>query len=91
MKKKYGDRTGIEDVITNKRKFQYEEVNLKISFFLSIEIFQELKENPMDYDKWFDYLRLLESEGDFAIIREAYEKAISQISPIQVCISSRSS
>jgi hypothetical protein len=39
MKKKYGDRTGIEDVITNKRKFQYEEVNLKISFFLSIEIF----------------------------------------------------
>jgi crooked neck len=45
----------------------------------------------MDYDKWFDYLRLLESEGDFAIIREAYEKAISQISPIQVCISSRSS
>jgi hypothetical protein len=39
MKKKYGDRTGIEDVITNKRKFQYEEVNLKISFFLSIKIF----------------------------------------------------
>ncbi len=25
--KKYGDRTGIEDVITSKRKFQYEEVN----------------------------------------------------------------
>jgi hypothetical protein len=45
----------------------------------------------MDYDKWFDYLPLLESEGDFAIIREAYEKAISQIPSIQVCISSRSS
>ncbi|CAF0939521.1 unnamed protein product [Rotaria sordida] len=66
--KKYGDRTGIEDVITSKRKFQYEE---------------ELKENSMDYDTWFDYLRLLESEGDVAVIREAYEKAIAQIPPIQ--------
>ena len=26
--KKYGDRTGIEDVITSKRKFQYEAVNI---------------------------------------------------------------
>ncbi|CAF1498980.1 unnamed protein product, partial [Rotaria sp. Silwood1] len=33
--KKYSDRTDIEDVITRKRKFQYEE---------------ELKENSMDYD-----------------------------------------
>jgi len=40
----------------------------------------------MDYDTWFDYLRLLESEGDFSVIREAYEKAIAQIPPIQVCI-----
>lgn len=40
----------------------------------------------MDYDTWFDYLRLLESEGDFGIIREAYEKAIAQIPPIQVYI-----
>lgn len=29
--KKYGDRTGIEDVIVSKRKFQYEEVK-KIIF-----------------------------------------------------------
>jgi len=40
----------------------------------------------MDYDTWFDYLRLLESEGDFNVIREAYEKAIAQLPPIQVCI-----
>jgi hypothetical protein len=40
----------------------------------------------MDYDTWFDYLRLLESEGDFAVVREAYEKAIAQIPPIQVCL-----
>lgn len=39
----------------------------------------------MDYDTWFDYLRLLESEGDFPSVREAYEKAIAQIPPIQVC------
>ena len=38
----------------------------------------------MDYDTWFDYLRLLESEGDFPVIREAYEKAIAQLPPIQV-------
>ena len=38
----------------------------------------------MDYDTWFDYLRLLESEGDLPVIREAYEKAIAQIPPIQV-------
>jgi len=50
---------------------------------------KELKENPMDYDTWFDYLRLLESEGDFAVIREAYEKAIAQVPPIQVCLSNR--
>ena len=45
---------------------------------------QQLKENPVDYDTWFDYLRLLESEGDFNVTREAYEKAIAQLPPIQV-------
>ena len=28
--KKYGDKGGIEDVIVSKRKFQYEEVKLKL-------------------------------------------------------------
>ena len=46
--KKFGERDAIEDVIVSKRKFQYEE---------------EIKENPSNYDAWFDYLRLLESEG----------------------------
>ncbi|PNF42426.1 hypothetical protein B7P43_G10958 [Cryptotermes secundus] len=55
--KKYGDRTGIEDVIVSKRKFQYEE---------------EVKANPNNYDAWFDYLRLVESEGDLEVIRETY-------------------
>lgn len=47
---------------------------------------KQLKENPVDYDTWFDYLRLLESEGDFNATREAYEKAIAQLPPIQVRI-----
>jgi crooked neck len=43
-----------------------------------------LKENPLDYDTWFDYLRLLESEEDIELIRDAYEKAIAQVPPITV-------
>ncbi|XP_067011879.1 protein crooked neck isoform X2 [Anabrus simplex] len=64
--KKYGDRTGIEDVIVSKRKFQYEE---------------EVKANPTNYDAWFDYLRLVESEGNLDIIRETYERAIANVPP----------
>nr|CAD7423040.1 unnamed protein product [Timema monikensis] len=64
--KKYGDRTGIEDVIVSKRKFQYEE---------------EIKANPTNYDAWFDYLRLVESEGNLDSIRETYERAIANVPP----------
>lgn len=64
--KKYGDRSGIEDVIVSKRKFQYE---------------QEVAENPTNYDSWFDYLRLVENEGNGEVIRETYERAIANIPP----------
>jgi crooked neck len=64
--KKYGDRAGIEDVIVSKRKLQYE---------------QEIAENPMNYDAWFDYLRLVESEGNVEVIRETYERAIANVPP----------
>ncbi|XP_043472964.1 protein crooked neck [Leptopilina heterotoma] len=64
--KKYGDRSGIEDVIVSKRKHQYE---------------QEVKENPSNYDAWFDYLRLVESEGEVEIVRETYERAIANVPP----------
>merc|ERR1711971_1050897 len=53
--KKFGERAGIENVILSKRKFQYEE---------------EVKENPMNYDAWFDYIRLVESEGIEDTVRE---------------------
>ena len=68
FEKKYGDRAGIEDVIINKRKFQYEE---------------EVKANPTNYDAWFDYVRLIESDGNQEVIREVYERAISNIPPSQ--------
>lgn len=65
--KKYGDRNGIETIISDKRKLKYEE---------------DLKQNILDYDTWFDYVRLLETEQDLEVIRDAYEKAIAQVPPI---------
>ncbi|CAO1399070.1 unnamed protein product [Diamesa hyperborea] len=64
--KKFGDRAGIEDVIVSKRKFQYE---------------QEIAENPTNYDAWFDYLRLIENEGNVDATRESYERAIANVPP----------
>nr|CAJ38789.1 crooked neck protein [Platynereis dumerilii] len=66
--KKFGDRAGIEDVIVSKRKFQYEE---------------EVKGNPHNYDAWFDYLRLMENDGDPDQTREVYERAIANVPPSQ--------
>ncbi|KAG5276590.1 hypothetical protein AALO_G00107420 [Alosa alosa] len=68
FEKKFGDRRGIEDVIVSKRRFQYEE---------------EVKANPHNYDAWFDYLRLVESDADPDGVREVYERAIANIPPIQ--------
>uniref|UniRef100_A0A8C6WLY8 Crooked neck pre-mRNA splicing factor 1 n=1 Tax=Neogobius melanostomus TaxID=47308 RepID=A0A8C6WLY8_9GOBI len=68
FEKKFGDRRGIEDVIVNKRRFQYEE---------------EVKANPHNYDAWFDYLRLLESDADPDAVRDVYERAIANVPPIQ--------
>jgi crooked neck len=67
FEKKHGDRKGIEDVIIGKRRFQYEE---------------QLRENPHDYDVWFDYIRLEESEKDSDKIREVYERAIANVPPV---------
>ncbi|KAG2468092.1 CRNL1 protein, partial [Polypterus senegalus] len=67
FEKKFGDRRGIEDVIVSKRRFQYEE---------------EVKANPHNYDAWFDYLRLVESDTDSDTVREVYERAIANVPPI---------
>ena len=68
FEKKYGDRSGIEDVIINKRKFQYEE---------------KIKQNPTNYDTWFDYIRLMEADGSVDATRDIYERAIANVPPIQ--------
>ena len=43
---------------------------------------KDLRENPLDYDTWFDYLRLIESEEDAEKIRDSYERAIAQVPPV---------
>lgn len=66
FEKKFGDRSGVENVIHDKRRFQYEE---------------EVKTNPMNYDAWFDFLRLSEANGDIVKTRDVYERAISNVPP----------
>ena len=41
--------------------------------------------SPNNYDAWFDYLRLMESEADdIDIVRDVYERAIGNIPPVEV-------
>mmetsp|Transcript_46950 Transcript_46950/g.92422 ORF Transcript_46950/g.92422 Transcript_46950/m.92422 type:complete len:684 (-) Transcript_46950:136-2187(-) len=68
FEKKHGDRAGVEDVILSKRRFQYEE---------------QLKENPRNYDVWFDYIRLEEGAADVEKTRTVFERAIANLPPIQ--------
>ena len=71
FEKQFGDREGVEDVILSKRRVQYEE---------------SLKENPMNYDLWFDYARLEESaldDGSVDRTRDVYERAIAHLPPTQ--------
>uniref|UniRef100_A0A8C4QX75 Crooked neck pre-mRNA splicing factor 1 n=1 Tax=Eptatretus burgeri TaxID=7764 RepID=A0A8C4QX75_EPTBU len=35
--------------------------------------------NPHNYDAWFDYLRLMESDGEPNAVREIYERAVASI------------
>lgn len=62
--KKHGNRIEIEDVIFSKRKAHYEE---------------ELKQDPYNYDIWFDYVRLAQNEGDVDTIRQIYERAVANV------------
>lgn len=68
FEKQYGDREGIEDAVVGKRRFQYEE---------------EVRKNPLNYDAWFDYIRLEESIGKKDMIREVYERAIANVPPAE--------
>ncbi|KAF8090620.1 hypothetical protein N665_0471s0015 [Sinapis alba] len=69
FEKQYGDKEGIDDVIVRTRRFEYEE---------------QVRKNPLNYDAWFDYIRLEEEEasvGDKERIREVYERAIANVPP----------
>ncbi|MEW5311125.1 MAG: hypothetical protein WDW38_002865 [Sanguina aurantia] len=55
FEKQHGDREGIEEVVVSKRRFQYEE---------------EVQRAPLNYDNWFDYIKLEESAGDVERTRE---------------------
>ncbi|SMQ46673.1 unnamed protein product [Zymoseptoria tritici ST99CH_1A5] len=68
FEKQFGDREGVEDVVLSKRRVLYEE---------------QVKENPKNYDSWFDYARLEESSGDPDRVRDVYERAIAQLPPSQ--------
>ena len=48
FEKQYGGKEEIEDAIAGKRRFQYED---------------EVRKNPLNYDSWFDYVRLEEPWG----------------------------
>ncbi|RYP17607.1 hypothetical protein DL767_009982 [Monosporascus sp. MG133] len=68
FEKQFGDRSGVEDVILSKRRRLYED---------------QIKENPKNYDIWFDYARLEETSGDVDRVRDVYERAVAQIPPTQ--------
>jgi len=68
FEKQFGDREGVEDVVLSKRRVMYEE---------------QVKENPKNYDAWFDYARLEETSQNPDRVRDVYERAIAQIPPSQ--------
>lgn len=68
FEKQFGDRDGVQDVVLSKRRRLYEE---------------QVKENPKNYDAWFDYARLEESAGDADRVRDVYERAVAQVPPTQ--------
>lgn len=67
FEKKFGERRDVEESIVRKRRFHYEE---------------GVKANPHNYDAWFDYLRLVESEAEADTVREVYERAIASVPPV---------
>lgn len=66
FEKQFGDRDGVEDVVLSKRRRYYEE---------------QVRENPKNYDAWFDYAALEESSRDLERIRDVYERAVAQVPP----------
>jgi crooked neck len=64
FEKRHGSKRNIENVIVRKRRTHYESL---------------IKDDPYNYDHWFDYILLEESEGDLTTIRSVYERAVEKI------------
>jgi crooked neck len=65
FEKVYGDREGIDALILEKKRVEYQE---------------SVRSQPYDYDTWFDYTRLEELLGrDIQRTRFVYEEAISKV------------
>ena len=43
-----------------------------------------MKDDPTNYDTWFNYIRCVEEEGNLEEVRECYERAISNVPLVQV-------
>lgn len=49
---------------------------------LRLNQFQEVADNPFNYDAWFDYIRLLENEElPREEVEDLYERAIANVPP----------
>jgi len=68
FEKQHGDRKGIDEVISSKKRFQYEE---------------QVRKDPFMYDSWFDYLKLEETQAtlDLSHTRDVYERALANVPP----------
>ncbi|KAF0893165.1 hypothetical protein E2562_023192 [Oryza meyeriana var. granulata] len=68
FEKMFGDQKRIEDTLMMKKRLLYED---------------EVTSNPLNYDGWFDYLRLEESLGNKDRIKEVYKRAVSNVPPAE--------
>ena len=66
FEKQFGNRETIESAILSKRKEQYETL---------------LTSSPYNYDGWFDYIKMLEQEGNVKDVIDVYERAVSNVPP----------
>jgi len=64
FEKRHGSRKDIESAIVQKRREQYELL---------------VTNDTYNYDNWFDFVRLEETEGSVETTREVYERAISNV------------
>jgi len=66
FEKQHGDKDEIDDLILDKRRVYYKEI---------------LKENPNNYDAWFDLTNLEITTGNYGRVRETFESAVQNVPP----------